>query len=397
MDVTTLILGAGAAGLFCAGRCGEGAVVLDHAARPAEKVRISGGGRCNFTNIDARPEAFLSANPHFAKSALARFTAHDFLALVEAHLIPWHEKTRGQLFCDRSSRDIIRLLLDEAARNGADIRLATSIASVSHDGARFVIDADEAGRRRTFRARNLVLATGGRSIPKMGATGLSYDIARRFGLSVTDLRPALVPLTFGDRFAALAGLAVEVRARADRGPIFEEAMLLTHRGLSGPAILQVSSYWREGEEISVTLLPGHDWAEDLRAQKRASPRRSLRAALALRMPERLADHVAAQCDPVPTLGAMPDARLTDAARLLGSWRLRPQGSEGWRTAEVTLGGIDTAGLSSATMEARSVPGLFAIGEAVDVTGWLGGYNFQWAWSSAAAAAEAIRRRGATAP
>jgi hypothetical protein len=393
MEIDTLILGAGAAGLFCAGRCGPGAVVLDHAARPAEKVRISGGGRCNFTNLGTRPEAFLSRNSHFAKSALASYTAHDFLSLVERHRIPWHEKSLGQLFCDRSSKDIIALLLSETEANGAEVRLSTSILGVAHDGTRFRVETESEGRRLTLSARRLVVATGGKSIPKMGATGLAYRIAEQFGLAVTATRPALVPFTFGEgRFAPLAGVAVPVEARA-KGPAFAEAMLFTHRGLSGPAMLQASSYWQEGEEITIHLLPGTDWAALLRAARRETPRQEVRTALARHLPTRLADHLSAELDLHAPLARLSDARIEALTRALSDWRLKPTGTEGYRTAEVTLGGVDTAGLISKTLEAKAVPNLFFIGEGVDVTGWLGGYNFQWAWSSADAAARAIRERG----
>ncbi|MBP1804614.1 NAD(P)/FAD-dependent oxidoreductase [Rubellimicrobium aerolatum] len=385
MDIDTLILGAGAAGLFCAGLGPPGALVLDHANRPAEKVRISGGGRCNFTNLHTRPEAFLSANPHFAKSALASYTAQDFLALVQSHRIPWHEKTLGQLFCDRSSKDIVNLLLAEATRAGAEVRLSTPIHEVGHDGARFTVATD----RETIRARRLVVATGGKSIPRMGATGLAYRVAARFGLPVTETRPALVPFTFGEgRFADLAGISVPVAARA-RGPAFEEALLFTHRGLSGPAMLQASSYWREGEELSVALAPGTDWAAALRAARRASPKQALKTFLASRLPAALASHLSAELDLAGPLATLSEPRIAALARTLSDWRLRPTGTEGYRTAEVTLGGIDTTALHSKTMEAKAVPGLFFIGECVDVTGWLGGYNFQWAWSSAAACARAL--------
>ncbi|TNC52961.1 NAD(P)/FAD-dependent oxidoreductase [Rubellimicrobium rubrum] len=389
MDIETLILGAGAAGLFCAGRAGPGVVVLDHAARPAEKVRISGGGRCNFTNLGTRPESFLSGNRHFAKSALASYTAQDFLGLVEAHRIPWHEKTLGQLFCDRSSKDIVNLLLAEAGKAEAEIRLDTAIGEVGHDGSRFTVGTG----RGTLRARRLVVATGGKSIPKMGATGLAYRIAERFGLAVTDTRPALVPFTFGEgRFAELAGVSVPVAART-WGPGFAEAMLFTHRGLSGPAMLQVSSYWREGEEVTVELAPGTDWAAALRQGRKAAPKQALRTFLGQRLPARLADHLAAEMELSGTLAGLSEARIEALARALSDWRLKPTGTEGYRTAEVTLGGVDTAGLDSRTMEAKAVPGLHFIGECVDVTGWLGGYNFQWAWASADAAGRAIRAKG----
>ena len=392
MEIETVILGAGAAGLFCVGRCGPGALVLDHAARPAEKVRISGGGRCNFTNLHTRPEAFLSRNLHFAKSALASYTAQHFVMLVESHRIPWHEKTLGQLFCDRSSKDIIALLLAEAERAGARVQLSTVVTGIAHDGLRFTLDTVHEGRHATLHARHLVVATGGKSIPKMGSTGFAYRIAEQFGLAVTETRPALVPFTFGeDRFADLAGVAVPVRAAA-RGPAFDEAMLFTHRGLSGPAMLQTSSYWREGEEVAVSLLPATDWAGALREAKREAPKQSPKTALARHLPARLADHLAAELHLGGNLATLSDTRLDALAKSLADWRLKPTGTEGYRTAEVTLGGVDTGDLNSKTLEAKAVPNLFFIGECVDVTGWLGGYNFQWAWSSADAAGRAIRGR-----
>lgn len=390
-EVETLVLGAGAAGLWCAGRAGQGpagagVLVVDHAKAPAEKVRISGGGRCNFTNLGTVPERFISGNPHFAKGALARHTARDFLDAVERHGIPWHEKAAGQLFCDRTSRDIVGMLMAEAS--GAEVWLGTNVGDVGHDGDRFVAGTS----RRAVRARNLVVATGGKSIPKMGATGLGYRIAERFGLPVTETRAGLVPFTFADgRFAPLAGVSLPVRAEAG-GTAFHEPLLFTHRGLSGPAILQASSYWREGQDIVLDLLPGADVPALLAAERSASPRRPLRAALGRLMPARVADHLAAEMDLSGEVGRLSGARAAALARSLGSWALRPTGTEGYRTAEVTLGGVDTGGLDGRTMEARGVPGLFFIGEVVDVTGWLGGYNFQWAWSSADAAARAIRGR-----
>jgi predicted Rossmann fold flavoprotein len=386
-DVETLVLGAGAAGLWCAGRAGVGVLVVDHARAPAEKVRISGGGRCNFTNLGTAPERFVSRNPHFAKGALARHTARDFLDAVERHRIPWHEKAAGQLFCDRTSRDIVGMLMAEAA--GAEVWLETTLGDVGHDGGRFVV----ATSRGEVRARHLVVATGGKSIPKMGATGLGYRIAERFGLAITETRAGLVPFTFPDgRFAPLAGVALPVRATAG-GAAFEEPLLFTHRGLSGPAMLQASSYWREGQDLVVDLLPGADVPALLAAERLAAPRRPLRAALARHLPARVADHLATEMDFSGEVGRISGARAAALARSLGSWALRPAGTEGYRTAEVTLGGVDTDGLDGRTMEARTVPGLFFIGEVVDVTGWLGGYNFQWAWSSADAAARAIRARG----
>ena len=392
MEFDCVILGAGAAGLMCAGVAGGRTLVIDHARAPGEKIRISGGGRCNFTNLQAGPANFLSENPHFAKSALARYTQWDFLDLVNRHRIAWHEKTLGQLFCDGRSTQIIAMLMDEATRAGAEVWLRTSLADLSHDGGRFRLDLDRDGERLHVSTRALVLATGGKSIPKMGATGLAYDIARRFGLRVTDTRPALVPLTFPEgRFAPLAGVSVPVRVSAGEAA-FEEAMLFTHRGLSGPAILQASSYWREGGAVSVNLDPGGQLAGALRSTRATGGRVALTTALAAHFPARLVDHIAGEFGLAGRLADQSDRRIDDLCAGLTDWRLTPAGSEGYRTAEVTLGGIATDGLSSQTMEARSVPGLFAIGEAVDVTGWLGGYNFQWAWSSGHAAGQAIRAR-----
>jgi predicted Rossmann fold flavoprotein len=384
-DYDAIILGAGGAGLLAAataGQAGARVVVIDHADRAGKKILISGGGRCNFTNTGTVPERFLSENPHFAKSALSRYTQWDFIALVDRHGIAWHEKTLGQLFCDGSARQIVAMLLAECAAGGVDIRLSTPIGDVGHADGRFTV----AGAR----APNLVIATGGPSIPKMGATGIAYDIARRFGLGVVPPRPALVPLTLGEGpFRDLAGVACPVTARV--GDVaFEEAALFTHKGLSGPAILQVSSYWSPGDAVSLTLLP--DAARTLRELKRQMPRAQLKAALADRLPRRLAEALAQVIGIGTELGNTSDARLDTAAGLLEALTFHPTGTEGYAKAEVTAGGIDTAGLSSRTMEARGVPGLYAIGEAVDVTGWLGGYNFQWAWSSGVAAGQAIAAR-----
>ncbi|MGR3468129.1 MAG: NAD(P)/FAD-dependent oxidoreductase [Shimia sp.] len=388
MDYDVAILGAGAAGLMCAGRAvqaGLKVLVVDHAKAPGEKIRISGGGRCNFTNIHTRPEAFLSENPHFAKSALARYTAQDFVDLVTRHGIPHHEKTLGQLFCDHSAKDIIQMLLREA--EGADIRLGTEIISLD-PGYRLTLAQE--GNRRTISAKAVVLATGGKSIPKMGATGLAYRLAAQFGLAVTETRPALVPLTFPDkRFAPLSGVSLPVRVTTPR-IAFEEAMLFTHRGLSGPAILQASSYWREGEEIAVDLLPGTDLGTALTAEGQG--KRQVSTALGAHLPARLIEHLAPSLDLKGTLGDLSRKRTEALGAALHGWVLLPGGSEGYRTAEVTLGGIDTKGLNAKTMEAKPSPGLYVIGEAVDVTGWLGGYNFQWAWSSAVACADALASR-----
>ncbi|GMG84838.1 NAD(P)/FAD-dependent oxidoreductase [Paralimibaculum aggregatum] len=379
-----IILGAGGAGLLAAataGQAGARVLVLDHADRPGRKILISGGGRCNFTNMGAAPECFLSGNPHFARSALSRYTQWDFLDLVERHGIAWHEKTLGQLFCDGSARQIVEMLLEECRMGGVEIRLGAEIGEIGHGDGRFRV----AGAA----ARHLVIATGGPSIPKMGATGIAYDIARRFGLGVVTPRPALVPFRLGEaeaEFRALAGVAFPVAAQVN-GARFEEAALFTHRGLSGPAILQVSSYWREGDPVTLTVLAGA--AEKLRAAKRRMPRAHLKAALAEHLPSRLAEAMAARIGIAKELGNVPDAVLDRAAAELEHLALHPTGTEGYAKAEVTAGGIDTACLSSKTMGARGVPGLHAIGEAVDVTGWLGGYNFQWAWSSGHAAGRAI--------
>jgi len=362
-----VVVGAGAAGLMCAiraGQRGRTVLVLEHAEKVGKKILISGGGRCNFTNLETRPEAFLSDNSHFCKSALARYTQHDFIALVDRHRIAWHEKTLGQLFCDGSARQIVAMLLAECAAVGVDVRTAHRITAIDK-ADRFAVHSDKGA----FTATAVVLATGGLSIPKMGATGFAHDIARRFGLKVTQTRPALVPLTAG--VPELAGVSLPVMARCGKAA-FREAMLFTHRGLSGPAILQLSSYWQPGREISIDLLPDLDAVRFLEERRRARPKAERRTILAEVMPQRLAAVAAEE----------PAERLND-------WRLTPTGTEGYAKAEVTLGGVDTNELSSRTMAARRVPGLFVIGEAVDVTGWLGGYNFQWAWSSGWAAGEAV--------
>lgn len=391
----TVVLGAGAAGLMCAARAGAagGRVLLvDHARAPGEKIRISGGGRCNFTNLHANARNYLSANPHFAKSALSRYTQRDFIALVEAHGIAYHEKTLGQLFCDGNSRDIVEMLLTELARAGAELRLQTSLASLSASGGGFVLGLEHEGAAYTVRCRNLVVATGGKSIPKMGASGLGYQIAEQFGLGMTETRPGLVPLTFSgqtlDDFRALAGVATDVRVESNGGS-FTEAMLFTHRGLSGPAILQISSYWRETLPIKIQLLPGVNVFEVLRERKRREGKRSMVAVIAELLPKRLAAYIASLHALQGNIGDASDKSLQALADAINGWMLHPAGSEGYRTAEVTLGGIDTQGLDSRSMQAKTVPGLYFIGEVVDVTGWLGGYNFQWAWSSGWAAGTAI--------
>jgi predicted Rossmann fold flavoprotein len=380
-----IILGGGAAGLMCAavaGQRGRRVLLLDHASEVGKKILISGGGRCNFTNIHTAPDRYLSANPHFAKSALGRYTAQDFLDLVERHHIAWHEKTLGQLFCDGSARQIVTMLLDECAQGQVEIHTGRPVGEIAHADGRYRIGDAEAPA--------LVIATGGPSIPKMGATGFAYDLARRFGLKVVEPRPALVPLTLPPEqalFRELSGVSTDVIARAGKAA-FPEAALFTHRGLSGPAILQISSYWRHGEPIQIDFLPDRpaNWLPDA---KRASPRTTLRKVLADALPGRLAETLAEQLALSGELANLADRKLQDAERRLAAWPFLPNGTEGFAKAEVTIGGISTADLSSQTMEARKVPGLYAIGEAVDVTGWLGGYNFQWAWASGWAAGMAV--------
>ncbi len=371
-----------------AGQRGRSVVVLDHAKAPGEKIRISGGGRCNFTNIHTGPKNFLSANPHFAKSALARFTPSDFVAMVEKHGIAWHEKTLGQLFCDDSARDIIRMLLDEMRAGGVELRLGTEIAGIEKGVGTFRVATNEG----PVEAQALVIATGGKSIPKMGATGFAYRVAGDFGLAVTETRPGLVPLTLEPNLLAelsvLSGVAVDAEARHGK-TAFREALLFTHRGLSGPAILQISSYWREGDEITLSLEPDLDFSALLKAAKKENGRHAVQTVLAQHLPKRLAQYVAELHRIERPLADLSDKVLDTIGSFLGRWPIKPAGSEGYRTAEVTLGGIDTAGLDSRTMMAKSVPGLYFIGECVDVTGWLGGYNFQWAWASGHAAGESM--------
>jgi predicted Rossmann fold flavoprotein len=384
-----IILGAGGAGLMCAAvasQRGRRVLVLDHAPEPGRKILISGGGRCNFTNLHSAPDRYLSANPHFARSALARYTAQDFLALVEKHGIAWHEKTLGQLFCDGSARQIVAMLLGECEVGGATIACSSTIREVDHADGRFRVEAGE----WSAEAPALVIATGGPSIPKLGATGFAYELARRFGLKVVEPRPALVPLTLGGEealFRTLSGVAAPVEARCG-SVAFREAALFTHKGMSGPAILQVSSYWKRGSAVAIDFLPeaGPGW---LRQGKRERPRARAATLLGERLPARLADTLAERLDLAGDLGNLPDRKLEEAERRLANWHFQPTGSEGYAKAEVTAGGISTAELSSQTMEARKLPGLYAIGEAVDVTGWLGGYNFQWAWASGWAAAQAL--------
>ena len=387
-----IVLGAGAAGMFAAieaGRRGRRVLVIDHAAAPGEKIRISGGGRCNFTNTGIGVENYLGRNPRFALSALKRFTQWDLVARIDQAGIAWHEKTLGQLFCDGSAKQVVAWLGAEMRAAGVELWLSTAPGDVSRAGHGFRV----ATPRGVQETRSLILATGGKSIPKMGASPWGYRVAEGFGLEVTETRPALVPLTFAEQeltwIRPLAGVSLPVRLRAGTTgkASFDEAMLFTHRGLSGPAILQGSSYWREGERISVDLLPGVPGGAIrlLKEAKQRAGRSSLAAALAQVMPERLAKHLG-QAESGP-LAELPLARLEAIAAGLHDWQLTPVGSEGYRTAEVTLGGVATDGLDAKTMEAKAVPGLYVIGELVDITGWLGGYNFQWAWSSGWAAGQ----------
>jgi predicted Rossmann fold flavoprotein len=386
-----VVLGAGAAGMMCAlraGGLGRSVLVLDHAKAPGEKIRISGGGRCNFTNLHASPANYISTNRHFAKSALARYTPRDFLALVEKHRISWHEKTLGQLFCDDSARDIVRLLLEEMRAANVTLELQQAVGAVEKSDSGFRVTLADG----TVEADALVVATGGKSIPKMGATGLAYRLAEQFGLPLVETRPGLVPLTLDplllQRLSALSGVAVEAEVRHGKTS-FREALLFTHRGLSGPSILQISSYWREGEEVLLKLEPEIDVLERLKAARKANGRQAVQTALSEILPRRLAQFLAEDMGLPGALADQSDRNLTAIATAVQSWALKPAGSEGYRTAEVTLGGIDTAALDSRTMQAKSVPGLYFIGECVDVTGWLGGYNFQWAWASGHVCGEAL--------
>jgi predicted Rossmann fold flavoprotein len=390
MEYDTLVIGAGAAGMMCAAHAGGRVLVVDHARTPGEKIRISGGGRCNFTNMYCDAHAFISENPHFAKSALARYTQWDFIALVDQHGIPWHEKTLGQLFCDTSAKDIVAMLRTCMQNAGVDLHLQTEIShfAKSPDGFKATLTRD--GKIQHITAKTAVIATGGKSIPKMGATGFAYDVARQFGHRVTDIEAALVPFTFPDgRFAAISGVACPARVAAD-GPAFDDALLFTHRGLSGPAVLQASSYWDAGTAITVNLSPETDLATLLREKRQSDGKKALTTELARHLPARLVDHLSAEFDFSGRLGDLSDARIDTLAAGLSTWQLIPGGTEGYRTAEVTRGGVDTATLSSKTMQSKTTPNLYFIGEAVDVTGWLGGYNFQWAWASAMAAARAIK-------
>jgi len=386
-----LVIGAGAAGMMCAieaGKRGRSVLVIDHAKAPGEKIRISGGGRCNFTNLGASPANFLSANPKFCVSALRRYTPRDFIALVERYGIAYHEKTLGQLFCDGSAKQIIDMLLSEMKAAGVVLRLETSVQGVAKVEDGFEVSLSSGA----VRCASLVVASGGKSIPKMGATGLGYDIARQFGLGIAETRPALVPLTFEagmlQRLAPLAGVSVDAVVAIGKTK-FREGMLFTHRGLSGPSILQISSYWREGGEIVVDMAPGVDVLATLKAARSANGRQAARTALSTILPARLAQLITEEAGATGNLADCSDKVLGKIATAVNAWAVKPVGSEGYRTAEVTLGGVDTDGLDSRTMQAKAVPGLYFIGEVVDVTGWLGGYNFQWAWASGWSAGQAV--------
>lgn len=381
-----IIIGAGAAGLMCAavaGARGRKVLLLDHAKKAGEKIRISGGGRCNFTNIHCGPKNFISQNPHFCKSALSRYTPQDFIDLVGKHGIAWHEKTKGQLFCDGRSQEIIDMLLAECDAAHADLWLGVEVLDIKRFEAGFVVTTD----RQSLNAESVVMACGGPSIPKMGATGYGYKIAEQFGLSVIEPVPALVPLTFTDTLKepikALSGVSVDALAIHEK-TVFDEALLFTHRGLSGPAILQISSYWSPGESITLNLAPGIDVFESLKSARLETPKQHPKTWLSKHLPLRLTEYILSRFD-YERLADMSDKALKNIALQINEWYVKPAGTEGFRTAEVTKGGVATKHLSSKTMETKDVPGLYFIGEVVDVTGHLGGHNFQWAWASGTAA------------
>ncbi|HHR0843195.1 TPA: NAD(P)/FAD-dependent oxidoreductase [Klebsiella aerogenes] len=388
-----IVIGAGAAGMFCAAQAGQlgcRVLLLDNGKKPGRKILMSGGGRCNFTNMYVEPAAYLSQNPHFCKSALARYTQWDFIELVGKYGIAWHEKTLGQLFCDDSAEQIVNLLLSECEKGGVQIRLRSEILSVERDeqGYRLQVNGE------TLAAKKLVIASGGLSMPGLGASPFGYKVAEQFGLKVLPTRAGLVPFTLHkpllEQLQVLSGVSVPATITAENGTLFRENLLFTHRGLSGPAVLQISSYWQPGEFVTVNLLPDCDLEAFLNEQRGAHPNQSLKNTLAMQLPKRLVE-----C--LQQLGQIPDVTLKQLnvrvqqalVETLTAWRVQPNGTEGYRTAEVTLGGVDTNELSSRTMEARKAPGLYFIGEVMDVTGWLGGYNFQWAWSSAWACAQAL--------
>lgn len=385
-----IVLGAGAAGLMCAltaAQRGRNVLILEHTNKVGAKILISGGGRCNFTNLNIEPKKFISHNPHFCTSALSRYTQHDFVALVQRHGIAFHEKTLGQLFCDGSARAIVTMLMAECAHSNVDIRTDHSVTQVTR-ADHFNVETNAGA----FQSKNVVLATGGLSIPKMGATGLSYDIARHFGLRITPTRPGLVPMTLDPEETELgtdlSGVACDAIASLNKTR-FRENILFTHRGLSGPAILQISSYWHQGQTIVLDLAPDIDIADKFLKRKKSNPKLLPQTVLCEILPARLAQALTTAHLAATELANIPDRTLLEFSNKMKSWPVTPTGTEGYGKAEVTVGGIDTNDLSSKTMQARHVPGLYAIGEAVDVTGWLGGYNFQWAWSSGWAAGQAM--------
>ncbi len=381
--VDVLIVGAGAAGLMCAieaGKRGRSVLVLDHARKAGKKILISGGGRCNFTNYDVEPARFVSENPHFCISALQRYSPYDFIALIEKHGIAYHEKKLGQLFCDDSAKQVVRMLLDECAEVGAEILLENSVFDVQTDAGGFVLNTTLG----SIQCESLVLATGGLSIPKMGASDYAHKIAHKFGLAVTRTQAALVPFTWQaqqrEQFGDLSGISLDVEVHCKQMG-FREQLLFTHRGLSGPAMLQISSYWRPGDELCIDLLPDKDTTEWLQGLRQRRPKATVSNCLAEQFPKRFAQRWCELHDWQGEMGQYGDTSLRQMASLLHRWTVQPAGTEGYRTAEVTLGGVATAELSSKTMEAKRIKGLYFIGECVDVTGWLGGYNFQWAWAS----------------
>ena len=388
MNFDVVIIGGGAAGLMCgaqAGKRGRRVVIIDHADKPGEKIRISGGGRCNFTNVHCGPDNFISQNPHFCKSALSRYTATDFIDLVKSYGIAFHEKTKGQLFCDGRSQEIIDMLLSECEKAGNELWLGMGVKTLTKVGELFKVKTDH----HTITAHSVVIATGGPSIPKMGASRFGYDIAAQFDLNIIEPVPALVPLTFTDQLKeplkALSGVSVNATVSHAKA-VFDEAMLFTHRGLSGPAVLQISSYWEPGDSIVLNMAPGHNIADAMKADRTARPRVSPAVWLTQFIPARLAEYIASHVKAV-RLADLSDKAILNLSLMTENWTVKPAGSEGFRTAEVTKGGVDTDAISSKTMECKSVPGLYFIGEVVDVTGHLGGHNFQWAWASGVAAGE----------
>lgn len=392
MDYDSIIIGAGAAGLFCAieaGKRDRRVLLLDKAKKPAEKIRISGGGRCNFTNIYASPDNYLSKNSHFCKSALGRYTPQDFIDLVEKHGITYHEKTLGQLFCDDSAKQIIQMLLDECEAAKVTLQLETSVTQLEKLKDGFALTLSDGSQ---LTCESVTIATGGPSIPKMGATGWGYEIAEQFGLQIVEPRAALVPFTLDEailtKLKPLSGVSVDSIARCNQAE-FREGMLFTHRGLSGPSILQISSYWQEGDSITLNLLPEIDVLAELKALRETHPKQEIQTVLTQWLPKRLASYLCEEHHFTGTLADSSNKRLEEVAQSLNQWKLSPNGTEGYRTAEVTLGGVDTNELSSKTFEAKKVSGLYFIGEVVDVTGWLGGYNFQWAWASGFAAGQYV--------